>query len=85
VLTKSDEVAAMLGADVGTRGFESTGFVDACSGTVWDAEGTHVGGPLDGRLDRFPIAVINNIVRIDLADRRCQSEAGVESPCIPTR
>lgn len=85
ILTQGNEVAALLGADVGTRGFASTGFVDACTGAVWDAEGTHVGGPIGGRLDRFPIAVINDIVRIDLAERRCESEAGVESPCIPTR
>jgi hypothetical protein len=85
VLTEGDEMAALLGPDVGTRGFASTGFVDACTGAVWDAEGTHVGGPADARLDRFPVAVINDIVRIDLADRRCKSEAGIESPCIPTQ
>ena len=85
LLTEGDAVAVLLGADVGRRGFASTGFVDACSGAVWDAEGTHVGGPADGRLDRFPVAVINDIVRIDLADRRCQSEGAIESPCIPTQ
>lgn len=85
VLTEGDEVAALLGAEAGARGFASTGFIDACSGAVWDAEGMHVGGPMDGRLDRFPVAVINGIVRIDLADRRCQSEVGITSACIPTQ
>jgi hypothetical protein len=80
--TEGDSFESFLGADVAARGFPSTAFVNTCSGAIWDAEGTHVGGPGDGRLDRFPIAVINDIVRIDLADRRCEATA---SPCSPTQ
>jgi hypothetical protein len=85
VLTEGDAVEGHLGTDMRDRGFGSTGFVDSCSGTVWDAEGMHVGGPPDRRLDRFPVAVINNIVRIHLGDRRCHTDLTDASPCIPTR
>ena len=85
VLTVGDAVEGHLGSAMSDRGFGSTGFVDSCSGTVWDAEGTYVGGPPDGRLDRFPVAVINDIVRIHLGDRRCHPDVADTSPCIPTR
>jgi hypothetical protein len=85
LLAEGDSVAEHLGSDISARGFGTTGFIDACTGAIWDAEGTHVGGPPDGRLDRFPVAVINEIVRIDLGDRRCQSDASVPNPCIPTQ
>jgi len=84
-LAQGDDVAGHLGPDIGARGFATTGFVDACTGAVWDAEGMHAGGPVDGRLDRFPVAVINDIVRIDLGDRRCLDDVAVPNPCIPTK
>ena len=83
-LTEGDAVAGHLASDMRERGFGTTGFIDSCSGTIWDAEGMHAGGPADGRLDRFPVAVINDIVRIHLGDRRCQNATDV-SPCIPTQ
>jgi hypothetical protein len=85
VLTQGDTVEGHLGSDMSDRGFGSTGLVDSCSGTIWDAEGMHVGGPTDGRLDRFPVAVINDIVRIHLGDRRCHADVADASPCIPTQ
>jgi hypothetical protein len=85
VLTEGDAVTPHLGSDIGARGFATTGFVDACSGAVWDAEGMHVGGYEDGGLERFPVAVLNDIVRIDLGDRRCENDVTALSPCIPTQ
>ena len=84
VLTEGEAVQNHLGSDIRERGFGSSAFVESCSGTIWDAEGMHVGGPTDDRLDRFPVAVINEIVRIHLGDRRCQNDTDV-SPCIPTQ
>ena len=80
--TEGSSLESFLGADVAARGFPSIGFVNSCTGAIWDAEGAHVGGPPDGRLDRFPIAVINDIVRIDLGDRRCDVS---RIPCLPTQ
>jgi hypothetical protein len=80
--TVGDPLDPLVGADVAARGFPSTGFVNSCTGAIWDAEGSHVGGLADGRLDRFPIAVINDIVRIHLGDRRCETS---ENPCLPTQ
>jgi len=85
VMTEGDAVEGHLGSDMRERGFGSTGFVDSCSGAIWDAEGMHVGGPADGHLDRFPVAVINGIVRIHLGDRRCHTDVADTSPCIPTQ
>ncbi len=85
VLTEGDAVEGHLGSDISNRGFGTTGFIDSCTGTVWDAEGVHVGGPFDGRLDRFPVAVINDIVRIHLGDRRCHNDVADVSPCTPTQ
>ena len=85
VLTEGDAVAPHLGSDIAARGFATIGFVDLCSGAVWDAEGRHVGGASDGRLDRFPVAVINDIIRIDLGDRWCQTNGPASNPCIPTQ
>jgi hypothetical protein len=71
-------------------GFENQGFRQICEEdeedeALWNAAGRHLEGPTNGHLDRFPVAVINNIVHIDITNRRCMNEISDTSPCIPTQ
>ncbi|HEX5367878.1 MAG TPA: hypothetical protein VFY10_00520, partial [Dehalococcoidia bacterium] len=79
-------VNATSGAsDNGAKSFGSDGLRDPCSGAVWDMSGATIGDGAASDLDRFPVEVINNIVRVDLGARRCLNEVTDAAPCIPTR
>jgi len=67
------------------RGFEDMVFWEACQGNVWDAAGRHLAGPADADLDRFPLIVIEDVVRVDVSNRRCMNEVSELAPCIPTQ
>ena len=66
-------------------GFEMTGFNQLCHGGDWDATGKALWGPLQGDLDRFPVSVIDGIVQVDLANRRCVNPVSELAPCLPTQ
>ena len=67
------------------RGFEAMLFWDPCQGNTWDAAGKHLAGPAGEDLDRFPLRVVDGIVRVDVTNRRCMSEVSPAAPCIPTQ
>jgi len=67
------------------RGFENMVFWEPCAGNVWDAAGRHLTGPAGGDLDRFPVGVVDGIVRVDVTSRRCMNEVSSAAPCIPTQ
>lgn len=66
-------------------GFEDMVFWEPCAGNVWDAAGRLLTGPDGGDLDRFPIGIVEGIVRVDVTSRRCMSEVSQAAPCIPTQ
>lgn len=66
-------------------GFEDRVFREPCDGSVWDAAGRHLFGPASGDLDRFPLGVVDGVVRVDVSERRCMNPPGPEAPCLPTR
>jgi hypothetical protein len=68
-----------------TKTFANDGLQDPCSGTVWDMTGTVVQGEAVSDLDRFPVEIIDDIVRVDLAARRCLNPVSDTAPCISTR
>ncbi len=79
-------VNATSGAsDNGAKSFGSDGLRDPCSAAVWDMSGAAMSNGAAGDLDRFPVEVINNIVRVDLGSRRCLNEVTDTAPCISTR
>lgn len=84
-LVEGDEMEKRIGATQVGRGLGTTGFVDPCTDAAWDAEGTSVDATLAPKLDRFPTAVIDDIVRIQLAERRCVNEIATATPCLPTQ
>lgn len=67
------------------RGFEGMVFWEPCNGNVWDAAGRLLTGPADGDLDRFPLGVVDGIVRVDVSNRRCMNPISQAAPCIPTQ
>jgi len=77
-----DGIAEQPGLPVG---FEKTGFIQPCAGGYWDATGKGIWGPLNGDLDRFPVSVVDGIVRVDLANRRCMNPVSAEAPCLATQ
>jgi hypothetical protein len=66
-------------------GFEKTGFNQLCDGGWWDAMGHRLNGPTNGDLDRFPVAVVDGIVQVDVAHRRCMNPVTEGAPCLPTQ
>jgi hypothetical protein len=83
-LVEGDEVEKRPGVTPAGRGLGTTGFVDPCSDATWDAEGVSMDTTVPASLDRFPVAVIDDIVRIQLAERRCMSQTS-SAACIPTQ
>lgn len=85
VLRTDEEMAGWLArADV-PPGFEDRGIWDECTGAVWTAAGEQVRGPDSGDLDRFPVRIVDGIVRVDLASRLCRNPVSPEAPCIQTQ
>ncbi len=72
-------------SDNSAKSFGSDGLRDPCSGAIWDMSGGVMGDAAAGDLDRFPVEVINNIVRVDLGARRCLNEISDTAPCIETQ
>jgi hypothetical protein len=66
-------------------GFENAGFNQLCDGGDWDATGKAIWGPLNGDLDRFPVGVVDGVVQVDLANRRCMNPVSELAPCLPTQ
>ncbi len=66
-------------------GFEDMVFWEPCLGSVWDAAGRLLTGPAGGDLDRFPIGIVDGVVRVDVSNRRCMNEVSPEAPCISTQ
>jgi hypothetical protein len=66
-------------------GFEKTGFNQLCDGGWWDALGRRLSGPITGDLDRFPVAVVDGIVQVDVAHRRCMNPVAEAALCLPTQ
>ena len=67
------------------RGFEDMVFWEPCEGNVWDAAGRHLSGPAEADLDRFPVGVVDGVVRVDVTNRRCMNEVSDRAPCISTQ
>ena len=67
------------------NGFDDMVFWEPCLGNVWDAAGVHLTGPGQGDLDRFPVSVVDDIVRVDVTNRRCMNPRSESAPCIPTQ
>ena len=72
-------------SDNGARSFGSDGLRDPCTSAIWDMSGGAMSDGATGDLDRFPVEIINNIVRVDLAARQCLNEITDTAPCIETR
>jgi hypothetical protein len=66
-------------------GFEDKVFMEDCQGNVWDAAGHYLAGPSEVDLDRFPLSVVDEVVHVDVSNRRCMNEVGINAPCIPTQ
>lgn len=66
-------------------GFDDMVFWEPCNGNVWDAAGRHLTGPSEGNLDRFPVLIVEDKVRVDVLNRRCMNEVSDAAPCIPTQ
>ena len=71
--------------DSGMKSFTSDGLRDPCSGEVWSTAGAAMSDGASGDLDRFPVEVINGIVRVDLGARRCINPVTDAAPCIETK
>lgn len=67
------------------RGFEDMVFWEPCQGNVWDAAGRHLSGPAEADMDRFPLGVVDGVVRVDVSNRRCMNDVSQNAPCIPTQ
>ena len=67
------------------QGFENMVFLEPCQGNAWDAAGRHLAGPAAADLDRFPLGVVDGVVRVDVSNRRCMNEVSDAAPCIPTQ
>jgi hypothetical protein len=85
VMRNDEEMAGWLLAAGAPPGFAERGIWDECAGVAWDAAGRQVWGPGSGSLDHFKVEIVNDIVRVNLADRQCGNPVTVEAPCIPTR
>jgi hypothetical protein len=66
-------------------GFEDKVLREPCHGSTWDVTGARLFGPMQGSLDRFPVAVVDGIVQVDVANRRCMNPVSAEAPCLPTQ
>lgn len=75
----------LAGSGNAPRGFNDMVFVESCQGNVWDAAGHYLSGPSAVDLDRFPVGVVDGVVRVDVTNRRCMNEIGINAPCIPTQ
>lgn len=67
------------------RGFEDMLFREPCQGAAWDAAGRQLAGPAGGDMDRFPVRVVDGVVRIDVNNRRCMNVVSPAAPCITTQ
>ena len=67
------------------KGFEGKVFWEPCQDNVWDAAGRHLSGPAEADLDRFPVGVVDGVVRVDVSNRRCVNPVAQDAPCIPTQ
>jgi hypothetical protein len=67
------------------QGFEDRVFWEPCQGNVWNIAGQHLAGPAEADLDRFPLGVVDGVVRVDVSNRRCMNEVSAAAPCIPTQ
>jgi hypothetical protein len=85
VLREDEEMAGWLAAAGAPAGFTDRGIWDECAGVAWDATGKQVWGPAGGSLDRFPVEIIDGIIRIDLDQRLCTNPVTPQSPCIETQ
>lgn len=85
VMRSDDEMAGWLAQAGPPSGFEDRGIWEECSGVAWDATGRQVHGPESGNLDRFTVAIVDGIMRVDLSDRVCANPIRPESPCIVTQ
>ena len=72
-------------SDNGAKSFGSDGLRDPCTGAIWDMSGAAMSDGAAGDLDRFPVEVINNIVRVDLGARRCLNPITDAAPCVETQ
>ena len=66
-------------------GFEDMVFWEPCLGSVWDAAGKLLTGPAGGDLDRFPLVLVDGVVRVDVDNRVCVNEISEAAPCIVTQ
>ena len=66
-------------------GFEDRIFIESCQGNAWDAMGRHLTGPGEADLDRFPLGVVDGVVRVDVTNRRCMNPVSESAPCIETQ
>ena len=79
-----DENGVARGGDP-PPGFEDKVFTEDCQGDLWDAAGRYLAGPSEVDLDRFPLNVVDDVVQVDVSNRRCMNEIGTNAPCIPTQ
>jgi hypothetical protein len=66
-------------------GFDGRVFREPCHGSTWDASGARLFGPAEGNLERFPVSVVEGVVHVDVANRRCVNEISDLAPCLPTQ
>jgi hypothetical protein len=66
-------------------GFDDRVFLETCQGNVWDAMGHYLTGPDEVDLDRFPLGVVDGVVRVDVTHRRCMNPVSEDAPCIATQ
>jgi hypothetical protein len=78
-------VADTTGLGSVPAGFDDRVLREPCHGSTWDASGRRLFGPTPGHLDRFPVRVVNDIVQVDVAERRCMNPVSEIAPCSPTQ
>ena len=85
VLRMDEEMSGWLAQAAVPSGFEDRGIWDECTGAAWTVTGEQVRGPSSGDLDRFPVRIIDGIIRVDLAARLCRNPVSPQAPCIETQ
>jgi hypothetical protein len=66
-------------------GFADKVLREPCHGSTWDITGVRLYGPTSGSLDRFPVAVVEGIVQVNVANRRCMNPVSEQAPCLETQ